>query len=626
MSEVPAAHEYLLVNTLGHAAGTLIFGIFLLLLLRDRAGARLRGSRLTMLAAALAFSWNFGSLIVLASKDGEAMATQLVIALSFTALSLLPAVLLDLSLSGRFRVVSYAGYGLAIVATLMHLTELVLPASQYHRAALTLITGGFGLLTAISAACFFRSRDKGLMPRLLAVMALFLFAMSFVHLNHGHIHEAWSEELVIHHAGIPLALMVLLQDYRFVLLDAFIRVLANVLLAGGMTFAAASLVNRFPKLFDSAGDPFHRGLLLMSACLLLVLFALLRGGLQKLLTRILFHRPDLESTLWELRASGLTEESEGEYLRRASRMLAEFMRAELILAPVHLFSELEKSDFVLPAPPGDLPSLRDDLERSGVEVIVPIRLSGVPRFVLLGRRQGGRRYLSEDFDVLARIGTHITEQVEHYRESEMRRLVTQAELRALQSQINPHFLFNALNALYGIIPRDAKGARRTVLNLSEIFRYCLHSEKSFIPLEEELRIVKAYLEIESLRLGPKLRTQIDVDEEAARVPIPILSIQPLIENAVKHGVASRAEGGSIRLEIKMPAEGLSVCVQDTGRGFASTGRRPSDGAGVGLENVARRLKLCYGPEADLRIDSGPEGSSVRFLVPRVHVEQAVAAP
>ena len=93
--------------------------------------------------------------------------------------------------------------------------------------------------------------------------------------------------------------------------------------------------------------------------------------------------------------------------------------------------------------------------------------------------------------LLSRLTSVILEQVERFRNLEMQRLVSQAELRALQSQINPHFLFNALNTLYGIIPREASGARKTVLNLAEIFRYFLQSERSFIQLSEELEIVKS---------------------------------------------------------------------------------------------------------------------------------------
>ena len=242
--------------------------------------------------------------------------------------------------------------------------------------------------------------------------------------------------------------------------------------------------------------------------------------------------------------------------------------------------------------------------------------------MLLGRRFGGRRYLSEDLQALGRAAGQIVEQVEQFRESEMRRLVAQAELRALQSQIHPHFLFNALNTLYGIIPREAKGARDTVLNLADIFRYFLETEKSFLPLEEELHIVRAYLEVERLRLGDKLRIEIDVEPAALLAPIPILSIQPLVENAVKHGIAPLPGGGVVRIEARIERgmeagseSVLRVTVSDTGGGFATEKSKSGAGQGVGLDNVNRRLQLCYGPEASLAIRSDRGGSSVSFVIP-----------
>jgi two-component system LytT family sensor kinase len=198
----------------------------------------------------------------------------------------------------------------------------------------------------------------------------------------------------------------------------------------------------------------------------------------------------------------------------------------------------------------------------------------------------------------------------------MQRLVSQAELRALQSQINPHFLFNALNTLYGIIPRDALGARKTVLNLAEIFRYFLQSERSFIQLADELEIVKAYLEIERLRLGPRLAVEIDVDEAALPVMIPVLSIQPLVENAIKHGLSAKPGPGLLVLRATIVGEELRITVEDNGPGVhASINGADTAGAGVGLANVKRRLQLCFGPEADILIDSSPLGTKVQFAIP-----------
>jgi LytS/YehU family sensor histidine kinase len=277
-------------------------------------------------------------------------------------------------------------------------------------------------------------------------------------------------------------------------------------------------------------------------------------------------------------------------------------------------ARLLELDLRRPALISELSHQRSELEEKGAEVVVPLRIpSSGAHHVLLGRRSGGRRYLSEDLQALGRAAGQIVEQVEQYRESEMRRLVAQAELRALQSQIHPHFLFNALNTLYGIIPREAKGARDTVLNLADIFRYFLESEKSFLPLEEEVHIVKAYLEVERLRLGQKLRVEIDVEPEAMLAPIPILSIQPLIENAVKHGISPQAGGGLVRLEARFDAGGsLRVTVRDTGPGFPNPAGSKS---GVGLENVSRRLQLCYGPAAHLEIHSDARGSMVSFAIP-----------
>ncbi len=259
------------------------------------------------------------------------------------------------------------------------------------------------------------------------------------------------------------------------------------------------------------------------------------------------------------------------------------------------------------------------------EASIPLRFAkGDEARLLLGRRKGGRLYLSEDLQELTRLGAVVVGEVERLRHSELQRLVSQAELRALQSQINPHFLFNALNTLYGTIPRQAAEARRITLDLAEIFRYFLQTDRGFIPLAEEMRIVRAYLEIEALRLGDRLRAEIEVEAAAEPVLIPVLSIQPLVENAVKHGIARRTSGGSVRLAARTTDQFLIVEVNDDGGGFAKGSR---GGSGVGLENVRKRLQLGYGDEAGLRIESSSRGSKITFQVPRrtLLAEQGIPA-
>jgi two-component system, LytTR family, sensor kinase len=596
--------EYLTVNTLGHAAGVLTFGIFLALALWRRPAERVRASGLAILAAALAFLWNLASFLVLVIA-AESQAEQITAAAGFCVLSLLPAVLLHLCLSERFPVIVRCGYVLSTGAITAHLLELATGAERYHRAGLAVITIGFGLLTVVSVVKALWSQDDNprvLGSRIFATMSLFLLAISFVHFSEGQSQHAWSTELAFHHAGIPLALFILLQDYRFVLLDAFIRFLANGLLAA--LFAVVIAISA-PHLSFVA--------LVLVAGLVLGLFAVTRTSSQKVLSRIVFGQPDADHIIRELRSLTALVGNEEIFLREAAQRIAAFMQTTVLDG--YPTESLRSVDLAFPTLAVELPESRE-LHRHGVEIIVPIRSAhATSRYLLLGERRGGRRYLSEDLAILSRLAACIAEATEQLRETEMQRLMSQAELRALQSQIHPHFLFNALNTLYGIIPREVTGARRMLLNLADILRYFLQSDKAFIALEEELRIVRAYLSIEELRLGEKLRIALNVDETALREFIPVLSIQPLVENAVKHGVAVRPDGGAIRVEVKKQGDGLRILVHDTGPGFSPL--RPPDRqhAGIGLENVSRRLRLCYGPAARVEVKRTAEGTTVSFLAP-----------
>ena len=612
MTEALQIHESLLLNTLGHSAGVLVFGIFLYLLITDRVGARLHGHKLAIATAALAFFWNLSSLAALSITDATTAPARVLIAISSSALSLLPALLLDLSLSRRFRYVVGMGYVLSSVSIAFHALEMSLREPQLHRSGQIIITSGFGILTVAVAVWVLLSGEvnrRQVTSRLAGTMGLFLFAMSFIHFGAGDSSSLWPIELLSHHAGLPLALFVLLQDYRSVLVDAMIRFLANILLAAVFVAGVFVLHDKMPP----ARDQFQEGLILIGSAIALVLFTVVRNSFQRFLTRILFRQPELERMVERLRSRHADFAEEQEFLTWAGAQTADFMSAEGVgkVAP-EIIDRLKKDAFAVPATTASVPDLRDQLERAGVEVLIPILLSKAEtRFLFLGRRTGGRRYLSEDLALLAHLAARIAEQVVGMRESELKRLVAQAELRALQSQIHPHFLFNALNTLYGAIPREADGARRTVLNLADIFRYFLQTDRTYIALEDELRIVQAYLEIESLRLGPKLKTEISVAPEARGVLIPVLSIQPLVENAVKHGVAAKSDGGLVRLEATVEGGTLHVRVCDSGAGFTADAGK---GRGVGLDNVRQRLCLCYGPDSNLQITSSDEGACVQFAV------------
>jgi hypothetical protein len=584
-------NQPLLINILGHASGALIFAIFLCLLFSGRGWSGGRGRYLSGLAAALSLVWNLGSLIALVWPGMPAGVLGLLVAISFSALSLLPAVLLQLSLGDSQPAVVACGYVLSAVAVGMHFWEIAGNGAALHQVALLLITVGFLGLTAIAVTAVAIRRDPLRRPggaRIAAAMCLALFAMSFVHFGAGHASQAWSAELLVHHAGIPLALFVLLQDYRFVLLDAFVRFLANAFLAAALTWLVIQAAFRLALVERTAPEPLPEALLLIGVCLFLVFFAWLRNQVQSWLTRAVFRQGSLANLASRVK-EGPAFTDEEQYLDWAAAVVA---------------AAVGTADYAVVS--------QGEVQASWAEALVPIRLGeGDSRLLVLGRRRGGRRYLGEDLDTLAEAASEIAGRVESLRRQEMNRLVSQAELRALRSQINPHFLFNALNAVYGAIPLEAAAARRMVLNLAEIFRYSLQSDKAFVPLAQEMQIVRAYLELEQCRLASRLDVQIEVDDAALQIPIPALSIQPLVENAVKHGVALRIEPGYVRIKAQCRDEELRISVENSASGRVTE----APVTGVGLQNVRRRLEICYGAGAELRFSPGTEFTTVEIRIP-----------
>ena len=207
------------------------------------------------------------------------------------------------------------------------------------------------------------------------------------------------------------------------------------------------------------------------------------------------------------------------------------------------------------------------------------------------------------------------------REHQARELAAVAQLEALRAQINPHFLFNSLNSIVQLISSDPARAEECVERLAEIFRYLLRSEnRSFVTLADELDIVDAYLDIERARFGEKLGVDYVVEEGARHRFVPTLILQPLIENAVRHGVSQKVGGGRVSIEADLEGDDLRLIVRDTGVGLSQPVRQDST-PGVGLRNVHNRLVQLFGDDYAPRIDSEPgNGTAVTLRVPFVSSE------
>ncbi|MGA7159488.1 MAG: sensor histidine kinase [Bacteroidota bacterium] len=183
-------------------------------------------------------------------------------------------------------------------------------------------------------------------------------------------------------------------------------------------------------------------------------------------------------------------------------------------------------------------------------------------------------------------------------EERLTRTKMEAELQALQAKINPHFLFNTLNSIAGLISENPKAAESTVEKLSELFRYTLKSaEKTSVSVAEELAIVRTYLEIEKVRFGERLQYDISCDDGVRDFMIPALIIQPLVENSIKHGISPQIHGGKINIEIGKVDRNCLISVIDNGKGMGNA----DTASGFGLRSVEERLKLRYGASSSLRL-------------------------
>jgi hypothetical protein len=200
-------------------------------------------------------------------------------------------------------------------------------------------------------------------------------------------------------------------------------------------------------------------------------------------------------------------------------------------------------------------------------------------------------------------------------EEQLQVLATEAELRALKAQISPHFLFNTLNTIAQLIHTDPARAEATVERLAEMFRYVLAgSERGLVPLEEELSFLDGYLEIERARFGERLRVAREAGPEVLGVSVPSLVLQPLVENAVRHG---RGDDGGIDLTIHIRSSGdeVLIFIADQGLGMPSHFRIGA-GPGHGLRNVDGRLRKTYGEEYGLEIKGNePRGTIVIVRLP-----------
>jgi signal transduction histidine kinase len=234
--------------------------------------------------------------------------------------------------------------------------------------------------------------------------------------------------------------------------------------------------------------------------------------------------------------------------------------------------------------------------------LTPMLLAGVPTAFVIWLALHGLRVTTRF------LYDHAREQAELA--ARAREEATRSQLAALQAQLNPHFLFNSLNTVASLVRTDPRRAEATVENLARILRRTLdRSAKSAILLSDELDYLRAYLSIEQERYGSRLAVDWNVDPAALGLLVPPMTLQPLVENSLKHGLSKKLEGGHVRIAVSRRNGTLLMQVDDDGPGFARDAR---DGTGLG--NLRQRLATLYGGAASVRVN-GARGASVTLEIP-----------
>lgn len=275
-------------------------------------------------------------------------------------------------------------------------------------------------------------------------------------------------------------------------------------------------------------------------------------------------------------------------------------------------------------------SHENELRRYHASLAVPIRGEGksVGLIILSNKTRRGSVYNLDDLDQLRSLAGNLALAVDRLglveREKSLAAESSEAHLVALRAQINPHFLFNALNTLLSLIGEKPKEAEAVVEHLAAIFRHTLHAgSKAFVSLESEMTLVQCYLAIEKARFGDRLTVNIEWDDSLRSHPVPAFTIQTLVENSIKHGLEKKREAGILTIKMTRTDDHHAILtIQDTGNGIpALFGRKgpaseKHDFFGIGLSNVYERLRQLFAREDLLRFSSDPEtGTTVEVVLP-----------
>jgi two-component system LytT family sensor kinase len=616
-----------LLNLVGLSTGVVLYAMLLAMVLRAGRASGARFDPLLLATAVLGLIWNLCALPAYElPKVGIDGPFTFLIAAGFSALGFLPAVVVHSVLRDARGGASVIGWPKRIVADTAYAVSAVAAASHAHAAwvgaplpspfGMRLLTYAFIALVVPLAAV---TRRQPGARRALWAAALAIFAVSALHLSQLQRGDSsWPVELLGHHASLPLALAILYQDFPFALADLFLkRALTLVALVGAALLGMAAIAAiHSPEL--PLRDPRDVGLLVTLWVGTALLYPRIRDVIGWFVDTVLLDRPDYATVRADIGRGVQQHQDIAAMLDEVCARLAPALSARTIHWRAQPASPAAAIDGGAPA--------------GTVTAAVDVPVAEPPHYTLeVSGLAGGRRLLSDDhaaLDAIAAVAGRRIDAIrlthERYarelREQEIGKLASEAELRALRAQINPHFLFNALTTIGYLIQTAPPRALETLMRLTALLRSVLRSEGEFTTLGRELELIESYLDIEHARFEQRLRVRIDVPAALRSLRVPPLLLQPVVENAVKHGIAPLRRGGEVTVSARLAPAGdrrmLVLVVHDTGDSVGAAKLRAGRAIGVGLSNIERRLACHYGDAAALSIEStAGAGTTVTITMP-----------
>ena len=593
-----ALNAALLVNLLGFTVGIALYAMLAVMVVRHRRTSMASGvDVLLLLTAALGLMWNAGELVVTIQRDFNSPLTlSFLIAAAYSALGFLPSVVVHSAQNeaGRTRTPAWIAYGLSALASVLHFRDAALGQPVPSALALQMLT--FGAVTLAVVMLLFNFRQT-VEKKAIWATALLVFAVSALHLSSSAAESSWWVELIAHQSSIPLALAILYQNFRFAFADLFLkRAISLVLIAAvafGLYVGVAAPILRYHETHDR-NDVFAISVILTLWIATALIYPLLHRAAEWLVDRVILQRADYADLQKRIADEVQSLETVDDVLDAVSKRVAEAMTAG-----THRWIEV-----------------KDGVTYAANPAAFTVPTAESPSYrVTLGDLAGGRRLLSDEANLLSALGFVAARRIDsirvmhercerEFREQEYSKLATEAELKALRSQINPHFLFNALTTVGYLIESSPKKAVETLMHLTKLLRAVLRSTGEFSTLGDEIKLIEDYLDIERARFEERLVVRIDVPEDLRSIQIPALVLQPLAENAIKHGISANKAGGELQISAQRAGSVLKLSVRNTP---ATHKLRVVTSNGVGLQNIRDRLRSYFGPKATVTLDLGADG-------------------